>query len=367
MTEQTSMPTQDAAQDILPKKEVPELEFTFATKTIPSDEHPERNDDLALELPQKKTFGIFDGLGMGNDPVTKLPLPGAGKGVIAAGVASETVQQEMQLLSDNPSLDEVVTAVQNSLYKAHDAVLAKAASDKDLAEMGTTGTVCNLWEGKDDEKDAAIIGNVGDSRAYLLRNGELLKITFDDSIIRNTIGTEELPDEEAARQLETEFDNVTNKFTELDGPGGFKFELFKNRNAMIQDLGAKKITPRIDIVDIEKSDVILLCSDAIPDNLTAVEIQTILNKSKNPEDAVAKLTQAAQVRSKEFAHSRHKPDDITAIVIFIGKTETKDEPKSNTEQPAELTAEPTQTDQPVTDQVSAAQTPATDVATDASK
>ena len=75
--------------------------------------------------------------------------------------------------------------------------------------MGTTASVVYIWEGGSGERKA-IVGNVGDSRVYLLRNGRLKQITLDDNCVRLTI-----PNKKQARLLQSKLNNITDPQSQL--------------------------------------------------------------------------------------------------------------------------------------------------------
>src|SRR5581483_8240612 len=104
-------------------------------------------------------------------------------GEVASATALETLHASF---AQHGGLRDAVVA-------ANDAVLARAASDDTLRGMGTTLTAGVLGD-----DDTMIVGHVGDSRAYLLRDGELTRLTTDHSLVEELMAAGELTEEEAA-------------------------------------------------------------------------------------------------------------------------------------------------------------------------
>jgi protein phosphatase len=187
--------------------------------------------------------------------------------------------------------------------------------------MATTASVGLILQSKEGE-NKAIIGNVGDSRVYLLRNNILEQVTLDDSPTYRRL------EENLNRQLQTKLSNVVNPIDELTKQ---EQNSFYSRNEISQALGLTGTIPRISIVDLLNNDKLLVCSDGISDNLTDIEIQTILNSTSDADAAIQKLIEDSQARSRE-SHARAKPDDMTALII--------EQATENLESPAAAEAEP---------------------------
>ena len=83
------------------------------------------------------------------------------------------------------------TPIDEAIGRANDAVLTKAADDPALTGMGTTVTAVTV------DADALTIGHVGDSRAYLIRNGILRILTNDHSLVGEWIRAGRLTVEQA--------------------------------------------------------------------------------------------------------------------------------------------------------------------------
>jgi len=128
----------------------------------------------------------------------------------------------------------------------------------------------------------AIVGNVGDSRVYLFRNGELQQISFDDSFV-NTIN----PPGSAS-----EHDLMNNPM----------------RNVLTQAAGAKDpVDVHITELKLASNDVLLLSSDGLHAVIGDAAIRSILGSGQSVEHRVERLVAAARVNGA--------PDNVSSIVI----------------------------------------------------
>jgi protein phosphatase len=145
--------------------------------------------------------------------------------------------------------------------------------------MGTTIVALVTLE------DRAVIGHVGDSRAYLLRDGELRRLTNDHSWVSEQVRMGLMTDEEAHRHP------MRNIVTRALG----------NRPTLDVDINEAEALP---------SDVFLLCSDGLNSMLTDREItETLYENRQDPEAACQKLVEAANTKGGE--------DNITVIVCLL--------------------------------------------------
>lgn len=252
--------------------------------------HSARNEDSFFV--EKKSFGVFDGVGgnVGGDEASKL--------------ARDEVNESFKKLPQNPELQDVKDIIFESLAIANKTV-NRLSIQRDN-NMGTTACIGVIWEGLQGEKKA-VIGNIGDSRAYILRNGILEQITVDDNDVRVFFKTEK-----EVRKVQSELSNTLNPQELTDENKRF---LFKNRHTISQHIGQDNgIAPKIYTVDLLPDDKLFLCSDGISDNLTNSEIESLLNSNPDSDFAIQKIIEASQQRSRS-GHPRSKMDDMTALIV----------------------------------------------------
>jgi len=173
--------------------------------------------------------------------------------------------------------------LRDAIEGANDAVLEKSVSDQELHGMGTTLTAGML--GSD---GYLVVGHVGDSRAYLVRDGKLEQLTEDHSLVGELLRTGKLSAEEA--------------------------ETHPQRSMITRALGTD---PNVDVdifsVDPRDGDLFLLCSDGLTSMVDDREILRLVGEKRADLDGLVKaLIKAANKGGGE--------DNITVIAFEIGET-----------------------------------------------
>ena len=166
-------------------------------------------EDLGLAL-------VADGMG------------GAACGEVAAQMTAECVAEMLRV----PSADGAVSAMEAAIAEANRRVWLHARNTHECNGMGTT-IVAACWRGS-----RLAIANVGDSRAYLLRHGELTQLSYDQSLVNELRHNLGLTDEQIKR--------------------------YANRNVLTQAIGtSENVAIRTNEIDFVPGDVVLLCSDGL--------------------------------------------------------------------------------------------------------
>ena len=147
-----------------------------------------------------------------------------------------------------------------------------------------------------DSELTVLIASVGDSRAYILREGNLRLITEDDSVI---------PPIDRERFDETDGSDIDLKYD---------YAIFSMRNRLTQAIGSSdELNVHIYSEVLKKGDRIILTSHGVHDNLRTSEIRQIAGSQG---DVAEELVAKAVARSKDNL-LRSKPDDISAIVMEV--------------------------------------------------
>ena len=214
----------------------------------------EINEDAFIERPDAGVWAVADGLG------------GHRAGEVASATAIET------LVDSFGAGQPVGLAVSD----ANAAVFAKAGTDLELQGMGTTLTVLTL------PADAhAVLGHVGDSRAYLARDGALSRVTEDHSLVEQLVREGRLRPEEALHHPQ--------------------------RAIITRALGVdSQVEVDIYEIDVRPGDRVLLCSDGLTDLVDDEGIARTLSAALSADDACAQLVQLALDRGGR--------DNVTVVV-----------------------------------------------------
>ena len=197
-------------------------------------------------------YAVADGMG-GHD-----------SGEVASELAVETLfSSSRERISGMESQDEVgLRKLLRASFEEANRTVVNTGMEQE-SNMGTT--LCAVLV---NETNDVVAGNVGDSRIYLLRDGQLSQISQDHSLVSFLVQLGELSEEEAR-----------------DHPSG---------NILIRSIGSV-LDVEIDLFHVksEKGDRILLCSDGLWGEVQDEEITTILTNNKNPEEACTALIEAA--------------------------------------------------------------------------
>jgi protein phosphatase len=199
----------------------------------------ERNEDSILVEPP--LFVVADGMG------------GHRGGQVASRVALETI--ERLVAEGRGSLPDHVRG-------ANRAVWDRSVEDERLSGMGTTLTATRV------DGAIALIAHVGDSRAYLLRDGELRQLTEDHTLVARMVKSGEITEAEA--------------------------EVHPHKNVLTRALGTdEQVEVDEDTIALQDGDRLLLCSDGLTGMVTEDQIQAILENSEQPQQAADRLVKAA--------------------------------------------------------------------------
>jgi protein phosphatase len=266
-----------------------ELSFTVAGESKASELHPDRNEDAYFVDSESRAIGVFDGLG------------GHAGSERASECASEAVREYLAKLPQQMPRTLANEAMREALQTAHEQIVAESEN----SGIATTGTVGKVFE-TEHGTEFLVIGSVGDSRAYLFRDGEFNHVTLDQAYFTGL-------SEDRAKHLQ----DTLSQATDLSSLNENERAAFVNRNVIKGCLGIAEEPPVVVLSDMEiqSGDRLLITSDGIHDNLTSSEVEAVLKEAVDPEQAVRVLVASAQARSRDNSHLRAKPDDMTAAVL----------------------------------------------------
>lgn len=251
------------------------MNLSFYSMTIPSLDHPDRNEDAIAYNVKGGWAAVLDGVG----------------GTTAGREASNKALEVIKIRLTNWHKDDDLR-VEERLKSVIEA--ASLAVSREVPDGLTTAVISKIISF--DKEKILFIASVGDSRAYLFRKENLALITRDDSIIPKKI----------AQKLE----HVTSadQLNDLEG------KAFLLRSIVTQAVGQlEPLEVRSYSVVVKASDKFILTTDGIHDNLTFNEIEKVVG---HKGDVAELLVEKAKKRSKEN-HFRSKPDDISSVVIEV--------------------------------------------------
>jgi protein phosphatase len=237
-----------------------------------------QNEDAFLVLQEEQLFCVADGMG------------GHASGEVASRIAVEEMAEFFRLTGRDEevtwpfredrarSYDENRLAVAVKL--ANLRIFERARSDGKMAGMGTTLVCAHFTRG-----DRLLIGNVGDSRAYLFQQGALRQLTEDHSLLADYI-----------RQ---------------SNPSPEEIEAFPHKNVIVRALGMRE-TVEVDLVheSAREGDVLLLCCDGLSGMLPDEAIADLLRGSRGD------LRRANQALI-DAANEAGGGDNITSVLVQV--------------------------------------------------
>ncbi|MET8176281.1 Stp1/IreP family PP2C-type Ser/Thr phosphatase [Streptomyces clavifer] len=209
-----------------------------------------------------------------------------GMGGQAAGevASSEVISTLVQLDDDVPGSD-ILTALGTAVQRANDQLRVMVEEDPQLEGMGTTLTAL-LWTGQ-----RLGLVHVGDSRAYLLRDGVLTQITQDHTWVQRLVDEGRITEEEATTHPQ--------------------------RSLLMRALGSgDHVEPDLSVREVRAGDRYLICSDGLSGVVSHQTMEETLASYQGPQETIQELIQ--------LALRGGGPDNITCIVADVLDVDSND-------------------------------------------
>jgi PPM family protein phosphatase len=213
-------------------------------------------------------------VGEGRDETLFVVADGIG-GFEAGEIASSIAIDALKELEPSDPLEDAIR-------EANRRILAAAREDERLSGMGTT--VVAMRFGGTREEPTAEISHVGDSRAYLLRNGGLRPVTEDHSLVAELVRSGDLTRAQASEHPQ--------------------------KNLITRALGAEEeVEVDTTVLPVEPGDRLLLCSDGLSDMVPEPKMLDLLTSPENPERVAHTLIRAAL--------DAGGADNVTVVVVDV--------------------------------------------------
>lgn len=228
----------------------------------------ERNEDnnIVIDCGNYKVFAVADGMG------------GMDFGDLASRTAVDCIRDELSacdvmLISDYDT-KKLFTRIFNLI---NTEIIKKCIEKKSVTGMGTTLSLCIVTG------DKAFIGHMGDSRIYLIRDGQIIQLTKDHSYVEELIDSGRITRDQA--------------------------KIHPNRNIITRALGLDRdIEVDTDVFDFLDGDCIMLCTDGLTNAVEDNEIAEIAVVLPDTDKAVAAMI--------EKANERGGRDNITVQLLY---------------------------------------------------
>ncbi len=223
--------------------------MTSLRYTALTDVGPNRKNNQDSGYASPRLLVLADGMG------------GQAAGDLASAVTVQTVRR-----LDTPPEGDVLEALAGATHRANDRLSELVEENPRLEGMGTT-LIAMVFEAADGGADRLAIAHVGDSRAYLLRDGDLRQLTADHTFVQSLVDEGRISEAEARHH--------------------------PHRSLILKALqGGHSVDPDLFTLDVQPGDRLLLCSDGLSDYVEPDAIATALGTG-SIETAAAELVRLA--------------------------------------------------------------------------
>lgn len=225
-------------------------------------------------LPNVQNFSLHEG---NNLFMVADGMGGPAAGEVASLLAVNTVLKEKGPQKASTE-SEFIRVLEDLLQKANTAIIEKATEDSKMRGMGTTATLAGVLKNK------LYISQVGDSRAYLIRNDDATLVTKDQSFVNQLIEAGSITEEEA--------------------------ETHPQKNIILQALGSQaELQVAATSVELCRNDHLLICSDGLSGLVKKEEMQSVV---KSASDIASACKELIDLGNKRGGH-----DNITVIMAHF--------------------------------------------------
>jgi protein phosphatase len=209
-------------------------------------------------------------------------MGGALAGEIASRFAVESVRDRMLELQASPTYSKYAfpERLRLAIELANIHIHYESLTHEEYAGMGATFTAVGI------HGEVAYFAQVGDSRAYMIRNGLVRQVTRDQSLVSQLVESGHITEQEA--------------------------EQHTYKNVILQALGASPhIKVAVNKVSLRDGDVLVLCSDGLSNKVRGEEMMEIVGESATPTEACDALIDLANERGGE--------DNITVMIARVAE------------------------------------------------
>ncbi|MDU0325251.1 protein phosphatase 2C domain-containing protein [Microbacterium sp. KSW2-21] len=237
------------------------LDLSWAASTDTGRRREVNQDAVLAEYP---LFVVADGMG----------------GHLGGEIASASTVDRLRAVVDNQSVST------KNIEKALSRAVKDIVAHPETTDEGTGTTLTGLYLETHTEEPHWVTLNIGDSRVYLLRDGEIVQVTTDHSVVQELIAAGRLSPEEAENHP------YGNVITRAVGPSD----------------SVKPDYLRLDVLD---GDRFVICSDGLTKELTDFGIRHFLDNNADPAAAVEAMMAAALENGGR--------DNITIVVLDVAR------------------------------------------------
>lgn len=203
-------------------------------------------------------------------------MGGHNAGEVASKMAAELIKSSI-IEGFYPEMDyiELSEVVRRAFAEANEEIFRKSKVEANTTGMGTTAAAAFVFGGK------LITANVGDSRVYLIKNGEIHQLTRDHSFVEELI----------------EQGNITPEIAKLH----------PQKNYITRALGTENFVKTDILINEYDGETVVICTDGLTNLVTDEQIVDIISEYEDYQEAAEALV--------NFANQKGGPDNITCVVF----------------------------------------------------
>lgn len=210
---------------------------------------------------EKSIYVVADGMG------------GHNAGEVASKLASTSL---ISYIKEKFNSNDINRVFIESIKFANEKVYNYSLTSNNLNGMGTTITACLIY------KEQVLVANVGDSSCFIIKDGQIRKITRDHSLVQELVDEGTITEAEAKNH--------------------------PNKNIITRAVGTKEeVVPDIYELSITEFQHMLLCSDGLTNDVTNEELIHLIDLSENYNEFCKRVL--------ELAKSRGARDNISLIIV----------------------------------------------------
>lgn len=173
---------------------------------------------------------------------------------------------------------EIPKFINDAFKAANETIVKEGADDESIRKMGTTLTMILLKDGE------AYIGHIGDSRAYMIRGGDIVQLTHDHSLVAELLRSGSITESEA--------------------------RVHPQKNVITKALGTdSELNPDIYTKELQKDDILFLCTDGLTNMIEDADIKKRILMATELQEVCVMLTNEA--------NELGGPDNITILMAKI--------------------------------------------------
>lgn len=230
-----------------------------------------QNQDSFLNRPDLGLFIVADGMG------------GHRGGEIASGLAIQTIMTHFEKNSAKiDTLESAMQKIDDALVSANAEIQKRGEIEPELKGMGTTASVLYFTD------QYATLGQVGDSRMYLIQNDKIWQLTKDHSLVQEKLRAGLI----TRQQIKTD----------------------KNRNVITRSVGYEaNLSPDLFWFQTKPGDIFVICSDGLHGLVDDPELLTIIKEHASENDNLDKACKELIHKANEYGGD----DNVTAIIVKV--------------------------------------------------